>query len=197
MPAHTAAATRRYIPDGATVLPHPEGEDLGVVYTYISPNRQAPAAVAYRGRSSSRAWHYRFPSEERRTQVIDDFFADITRRRQARAAERDRNTVKAAAFFAVGDIVVNTWGYDQTNVDFYKVKRVTNRFVDLVRIAADITETGFMSGHSTPDPEKEITEDYAARSNGLHKVGANGWVNFKYGAGRKWSGSPESCSWYA
>lgn len=36
--------------------------------------------------------------------------------------------------FKVGDVFVSTWGYDQTNADFYKVTRVMPRKLELVPV---------------------------------------------------------------
>jgi hypothetical protein len=52
----------------------------------------------------------------------------------------------------VGDIITCSWGYDQTNVDFYKVTKVTAKTVSFVRITADRKYDGPMHGHSMPDP---------------------------------------------
>jgi hypothetical protein len=50
----------------------------------------------------------------------------------------------------VGDIITNSWGYDQTNVDCYRIARTTAHFVWLKPIAAHVEENGFMSGPSVP-----------------------------------------------
>lgn len=36
----------------------------------------------------------------------------------------------------VGDVLVSSWGYDQTNIDFYEVVKVTPKMVSIVRIKA-------------------------------------------------------------
>lgn len=61
-------------------------------------------------------------------------------------------TVPAAAVhpYKVGDIVNTSWGYDQTNVDFFVVTRVTAARVWVRKIARDYRETGFMAGKTWP-----------------------------------------------
>lgn len=58
----------------------------------------------------------------------------------------------------VGDVLYSSWGYDQTNVDFYKVVRRTASSVWLVRIGARHVpgSEGFMSERTVPDPDVVI-----------------------------------------
>ena len=42
--------------------------------------------------------------------------------------------------FKVDDIFVCSWGYDQTNIDFYKVKKVTDKSVYIVAIESRMLE---------------------------------------------------------
>ena len=44
----------------------------------------------------------------------------------------------------VGDIYVCSWGYDQTNIDYYKVVNVKNKTVNLVSIGQTRNYTGPM-----------------------------------------------------
>jgi hypothetical protein len=58
----------------------------------------------------------------------------------------------------IGDIFVSTWGYDQTNVDFYKVISTTAKTVTVVPIGQKIVEqTGFLS--ETVEPVDQIKEE--------------------------------------
>jgi len=55
----------------------------------------------------------------------------------------------------VGDIFRSTWGYDQTNVDFYVVKRITPKMVELQQ--CDTKRVGDMTSWASdkvvPDPD--------------------------------------------
>lgn len=50
----------------------------------------------------------------------------------------------------VGDIFSSSWGYDQTNVDFYQVVKVLNKSVEVQRISGNEVPTGMMQGETTP-----------------------------------------------
>ena len=43
-----------------------------------------------------------------------------------------------------GDIFVSSWGYDQTNVDFYEVVKVAAKTVTLIPIERKVQLKGFM-----------------------------------------------------
>lgn len=96
----------------------------------------------------------------------------------------------------VGDIFRNSWGYDQTNVDWYQVVRVTAKCVIMKEIGSKTMPTGMMCGESTPMPDEFIgpeirkkvyfsTMDNAAR------------VSMPYGSCCQWDGKPAYKSWYA
>jgi hypothetical protein len=51
----------------------------------------------------------------------------------------------------VDDVLVNTWGYEQTNVDYYQVTALIGKSsVEIRSIAKDSIETGSMVGVCTP-----------------------------------------------
>lgn len=54
-------------------------------------------------------------------------------------------------FNALGAIFVCSWGYDQTNIEFFKVVRQTPRTVDLVQIGSKPVG----SDRVAPDPSNE------------------------------------------
>ncbi len=53
---------------------------------------------------------------------------------------------------AVGDIAYSSWGYDQTNIDYYQVVKVSAASVWLRPVAAQRTETGWATGTTEPLP---------------------------------------------
>ena len=50
----------------------------------------------------------------------------------------------------IGDVFKSSWGYDQTNVDFYQVTGLTSKGVKVRSIGGNETTTGMMSGETTP-----------------------------------------------
>ena len=51
-----------------------------------------------------------------------------------------------------GDIFVSSWGYDQTNVDFYEVVKVAAKTVTLIPIERKVQLKGFMRYTAMPIP---------------------------------------------
>ena len=65
----------------------------------------------------------------------------------------------------VGDILVSAWGYDQTNIDFYKVVKATEKSVWLQPIKQQIVQqTGSLS--ETVVPLDTAATDYAWNESG-------------------------------
>ena len=100
--------------------------------------------------------------------------------------------------FKVGSILMSSWGYDQTNVDFYKVKRRTRRSVWLVEIGSELVEGsgGFMSGKVTAVPERETGKTFMKRIRVVDDEEVSVSIE-SYANAYPWNGRECSCSWYA
>ena len=97
--------------------------------------------------------------------------------------------------YKVGDILSSSWGYDQTNVTFYQVTRVTKASVELGTLRSQSTpEQGFMTAYKTPLPG-EFTSDKRF----MRRIGDGTGIrisgNYEYAY--PWDGKPERYSWYA
>lgn len=60
-----------------------------------------------------------------------------------------------------GDIFVNTWGYDQTNTDFYEVVRVTpsGKSAEVKPIGSHVQHYGGPSGNQVV-PDRTVTREW-------------------------------------
>ena len=86
----------------------------------------------------------------------------------------------------IGDIYVCSWGYDQTNIDYYKVTNVKNKTVNLVSIGQKRNYTGHMQGECVPDPSVVGNKIYTKRM-----IPNGDSVSFKmtsYSWAYKWNG---------
>lgn len=78
----------------------------------ISYERNAhPILLSWTG-SKTKPNHYRYSSKEIRQNVIDKILE---------TSKKEESSPKDASSVNIGDIFVSSWGYDQTNVDFYEV----------------------------------------------------------------------------
>ena len=67
--------------------------------------------------------------------------------------------INSMADVEIGQIVYSSWGYDQTNIDFYKVIRKTAAMVELRAIGQKYLEsTGSMSEYVVADADNELFE---------------------------------------
>jgi len=108
------------------------------------------------------------------------------------AEKKARNTGKEAK---VGTIVYSTWGYEQTNVDFYEVVKVSGRRITLRELDQTRREDGFMSGLAMPMPGQYRSEEITkmAKFDGAGKLS----FSIRHGWASEWDGSPKSYSSYA
>ena len=96
----------------------------------------------------------------------------------------------------VGDIFYNSWGYDQTNIDWYQVVQVSpsGKTCKIRPIAGKVKETGFMSGQTTPQKNK-FTGPAKQKKIRVHGGEVN--LPMEHGWCPMWDGKPKQSSWYA
>lgn len=132
--------------------------------------------------------------------TYNNLAANLTRREEEKKKRREENAaVNAADFYKVGDIIVNTWGWEQTNVDFYQVVKVGNRTIEIHAIAGKMVDGSgqsyAMSCDMLPLKDQFLTEGKAYNL----RVKAHGYLSnpASYYYMHKWDGRPMYCSWYA
>lgn len=142
--------------------------------------------------------HYTFRTLERANAYIDEW----TDRLSLHRVEKLRKQSQKKAWtnpLAVGTIMYTSWGYDQTNVDFYVVTRVSGRRTWIRPIAAEYEATGFMSGNTWPAmPIKMCGDETMHTAQPLTGVDLGG-VYLKIGHHHAWieTGRSHGCSSYA
>lgn len=136
----------RYIPENSTEVT--KAELPVIAYVYENKNGQ-PAAIAYVGKSNKPAFHFRFKSTEQRAQHIAELFENIEKR-EAYKAEQKAARKNFRHTIQVGEILYSSWGYEQTNVEFYQVIAVTEKTVTFREVAQERTRTGHDTGTCSP-----------------------------------------------
>ncbi len=127
-----------------------------VVYLYID-SLGKPCAIGYRGRAKKAAFHYSYSSEASRSKCVTEWMEA--------QANRGRRQPEARAL-SVGDVLRASWGYEQTNIDYYMVTRLIGKTsVELVEIGQQ-RDTGGDQGQCVPDKTKIISEPFRRRANG-------------------------------
>jgi len=162
--ADRAAYRAAMIPKGAER--DPRSSDLGEAYTYQEASRFSVGdpekivfyGIAFWGSAGRPLFHYRFRSEADRAKKLDNFFASLAINVASKAARAEERKASGRGL-EVGDVLVSSWGYDQTNIDYYEVTRlIGEKQVEIRKIGAEIEETGWLRGRSVPAPGKFIGE---------------------------------------
>lgn len=102
-----------------------------------------------------------FENEERRQQWIEKKIQTIKEREQDKETTKKRkNEAKADHPFKAGDILYQSWGYEQTNIDFYQITAVLNKSVRIRKIGQEMVKSsGFMSEYVKPSKDNFIGEE--------------------------------------
>lgn len=165
----------------------PDGSDAAV-YTYEENGKLY--AVAFYGKAAKPAWHYRFAKTEHRAQRIAEFIA--SRKSRAEYIAKAKAERSKPHSLKVGDILVSSWGYEQTNIDFYEVVEVKGAATVVIRELAQTREpTEWEQGRAMPVPGEYIGEPMLKRSGPDNSVRIA-----SYAHAYKWDGRPRSYSSY-
>jgi hypothetical protein len=97
-----------------------------------------------------------------------------------------------------GDILYSSWGYDQTNIDFYQVVKITNNFATIIELEQNIQyDPATMTGSCTPTPGQFRAGSKPIRRK-IHTVA--GYEPFlivkSYAYANPWDGTPKHFSTY-
>lgn len=129
-------------------------------------------ALVFRGSAFKAEWYYSFRNEADRAKRIDEFFSSVKSWNEMQA-KRKAERVSAPRGVKVGDILRSSWGYDQTNVDYYEVVGLVGKTKVLIReISSAAEDDGFMCGKCVPRPGVYIGEP-------MLKVARNGSVRIE------------------
>lgn len=170
-----------YVPKGSLKVKDKQSD--AVAYIYARRNRAGqvvPCAALFFGKQSKPIWQYQFASEQKRAQRIEEGFAS----RRAAAARKAGEQAKRKAFvnpYKVGDLFKRSWGYEQTNVNYYEVIEAKGRYVWVREIQQEYVETAFMSGKTGP-MVGQFKENSAAKKclaqEGAVKINDYAWAYF-------------------
>ena len=133
---------RFHVPREGYLRPHlrgtppfvPPGTDLAI---WSWDEGGVPHAIAFQGKADKPLWHFRFSTPEQREKRIE---VTVQSRLASLGHKQERRAVRQAFQHSlkVGDILYSSWGYDQTNVDFYKVVEVKDKSVVICKISKSV-----------------------------------------------------------
>lgn len=184
----TSCSPYRYKPQGAVLVTDKASD--GVVYVYDAPNGRV-GAIGYHGKATKPDFHHTFRDAAAREAFVRRYFEG----RQARAQLQAETKAKARvpSKLQVGHVLVSSWGYEQTNVDWYQVTAVLGAHtVEIRKIGATRVEaTGHDQGKCVPLIDQFIGE--ATR----HRVTWGDGVKVRsFARATLWDGRPRFWSSY-
>lgn len=115
---------------------------------YITGDR---SAMGFSGKRAKPDFNYRFGTPEKMAEYVKNYFAGIASANATKAEWKAKRN--QASKLIVGDILCSSWGYDQTNVEYWEVTAVIgSHTVEVREIAQERQETQFMQGECIPVP---------------------------------------------
>lgn len=161
----------RCIPNGARKIETPA--DLPVE-VYALERDGYFQAIAWRGKSTTPAFFYRFPTSEKRDAYVSKWVSDEAESHRVRSEFKAKRAAEKKAFrhdFKVGEVLHSSWGYEQTNVEFYEIVAISEKQVSFREVAQRRERTGHDSGRCYPIKGEYLNDKVYTRT---VKAGYNG-----------------------
>jgi len=175
----------------------------GLISVLRGEGKKGPTLKIWRGKAKKPYSNYYYPSIEILEEAIENALAaarahktEMERRRTERKGTKEQiDAVK------IGDIFHFSWGYDQTNVNFYQVIDKKNRTLTLKEIGQETVKSSGggsgMSCHVTACKDSFLSDEKSFKKQ-LQFIGGTPYISIKsYGWCDLWDGSPTYKSWYA
>lgn len=146
----TKLINTRYIPEDSTVI---ENNEIKLTVYLYTNYKGKPTALAYSGKSSKPIFHYTFENESRRIEFINDKIKNrlaIKKSNDDWKNERKKENDALINDVKVGDIFYASWGYEQTNIDFFQVVAKNKSMLTLRELKYTREITGHDQGYLTP-----------------------------------------------
>lgn len=139
--------------DNASYESHLDGKIKVVRY---APKGEYLVCVIFKNKSAKPISHYRYNTEEQLQSAIDRAIDNVKKSESAKAQRKQKDAIEKEKLISstkVGDIFYTSWGYDQTNVDFYQIVGIPSKStVEYVSIGSKtVKDTGYCSSIVSPD----------------------------------------------
>jgi hypothetical protein len=141
-------------------------------------------AIGFAGKQSKPLFHNRFNGAPHRTKVIQEYI-DGRKSRMEYTQKRQQERKDYQHSFVKGDILYTSWGYDQTNIDFYEVVDVKGAVLVVREIGEKLErDDGKGTEYVVPQPGHFVGSPMRVRPT------PNG-VKIENHSGSKWDGKPK------
>ena len=145
-------------------------------------------AKGFSGKRAKPDFYYNFKTPETMEAYLDkyvEYYKDKEAYKEKKKAEKKAAIEKAATEVAPGEIYYTSWGYDQTNVEFYKVLSIKGQKATLIKVAQKTVEEGGTWENVVPVADAEISKPFT------RMVGEYGFKINSFAYAGKWDGKPK------
>ncbi len=152
-------------------------------------------AIGFSGKKAKYDFYIAFRTADRRAEYVAGWENRIKSWNDMKAASKAKRMMPSS--LKVGDILYTSWGYDQTNVDFFQVVNIPSKcFVDLRKLKQEYT---YKDGNSSMSAYTSGVKDAFSGSDILkRKVDSRDSVKIgQCETAWVWDGNPKYVSWYA
>lgn len=165
-------------------------------YDNVLHGQKLYGAIAYHGKRSKVDHQYRFPTKKDAEAWANQYVSRVDEKINSeleRKRENEQKRAEAAKSVKVGDIYYSSWGYDQTNVDFYMVVGKTPKTVKVVKIPTASTNiSDLKSGTTYVVPAEINVSDVNADDVMVKRINKDGGFRVaSYANAYKWNGQPQ------
>ena len=160
-------------------------------YKIVSGTNQKnmPYLAIFAGKSSKPFVNYCFQSLDRFNTYLDQQLALIQKDRE-RKHKQAIEAIEKNKLLQPGVVMYSTWGYEQTNVDFYIITGRKGDFITLQEIGKTITADDRYNdrGQCLPNPEAKIGEPFKRKVKfGGCSIKSYSWASIYDGRPISWS----------
>jgi len=181
-----------YIPKDEPTLQQrkntPEGLEIWTWEGYSrGQDRVVPYAIAFAGKADKPLWHHSFRDVNGQERMIQETIKNQESRIKQKLDRREEKK-NFQHGLQIGDILYASWGYDQTNIDFYEVTKLYDKAVGVREIGKKSISEGQGSDKVVAAPGKFIGPE-------VKKIpqGSGGHVYLRISdvqSASKWDGRP-------
>ena len=182
-----------YLPKDNATLQERKGTPEGLqIWTWEDLRRGETVYVAgaWAGKADKPLWFYNYRDVNQQERQIQD-----TIKNYLALVEAKRKRLEERKNFAhglqVGDILVASWGYDQTNIDYYQVTKLLGKAIGVREIGKNLLKSdGYGSDLVTPSPGHFTGPEMKKIPQGGY--GGSAYVKIDSSrSAHKWDGQPD------
>jgi len=151
-----------FIPKQATKVTDKRSDAVAYLYT----RHGTPGAMVFFGKQARPILHYTYRTEERRNARVQEAFESRRKSLAYKAEQRSKRTSFMHSY-KVGQLFHTSWGYEQTNVEYFEVIEIKGKYLILREVAQERVETGWLQGKCVPLPGQYLAPRFEGDDRGL------------------------------